>query len=96
MAHIPYYTGDTIPLKFTITDANGAVNPSLVMVTVYKPDKSHEEETAAEISGNEVSYNIPSSVTDISGVYVAYFVCTLPGSQIRTHMVQATVVDNPR
>lgn len=96
MAQTEYYTGDTIPLKFTITDADGAVNPSQVKVTIQKPDKSHEDEEDATILGNEVSYIIPISVTDISGVYIAYFVCTLPGSQIRTHMMQASVVDNPR
>jgi len=96
MALEEYYTGDTIPLKFTITDADGTVNPSSVKVTVYKPDKSEEAGADAEIIANEVSYTISGSVTDISGVYSAYFVCTLPSSQIRTHMMQATVVDNPK
>jgi len=96
MAQAEYYTGDTIPLKFTITNADGPVNPTVVKVIIEKPDKTQEDEEDAEISENEVRYTIPSLVTDISAVYTAYFVCTLPNNQTRTHVIHSSVVDNPK
>lgn len=90
-----YYTGDTIPLKFTITDADGAVNPTQAKVTIIKPDNTAIPEEDAIINDNEVSYLIPVEVTNLSGVYKAFFVCSLPDSQVRTHKMQVTVIDNP-
>ena len=66
-----YYTGDTVPLKFKLTDAEGAVNPSSVEVNILKPHNTMMNGTSAGIDGNVVTYNVPASVTDKQGHYKA-------------------------
>ena len=88
-----YYTGDVVPLKFTISDAEGAVNPSAVNVIILKPGNEVTEATAA-IDGNEVSYTVPPSVTQKDGHYKAYFVCTLTAGE-RTHKIEFDITRNP-
>ena len=89
----PYYTGDTVPLRFTVTDANGAVNPSSCVVVILKPNRTVTSETDAVIDGNEVSYNVLASVTNVSGVYKAFFVLTLAYGE-RTHKIEFNVTKN--
>ena len=90
----PYYTGDSVPLKFTVTDADGAVNPASCVVHILKPDNTYIDNTAAAVDGNEVSYNVPASVTGMRGVYKAYFVLTLSYGE-RTHKIEFSVIMNP-
>ena len=89
-----YYTGDTIPLKFTITDATGAVNPSAVAVEILKPHNTLITGATAGIDGNVVTYNVPASVTNEHGNYKAYFICTLSFGE-RTHKMEFTIILNP-
>jgi len=89
-----YYTGDAVPLKFTITDKDGAVKPSLVMVLIQKPDNTVSNEVEAAIAENEVSYTVPSSITQQKGNYKAYFVCTLSYGE-RTHKIEFNVIKKP-
>lgn len=90
----PYYTGDSVPLKFTVSDDNGDVNPTACVVTVLKPTNEIAECTAA-IDGNEVSCNVAGSVTVAKGIYKAYFVLTLPSELERTHKIEFNVALNP-
>ena len=90
----PYYTGDGVPLKFTVSDADGALNPTSCAVAVLKPDNEVVESTAA-VEGDEISYNVPGSVTDKRGLYKVYFVLTLPSSLERTHKIEFDVTGNP-
>lgn len=89
-----YYTGDAIPLKFTITDKDGAVNPSLAIVLIQKPSNKVSNGVEATIDGNAVSYTVPSSITQEAGNYKAYFVCTLAYGD-RTHKIEFNVTGNP-
>lgn len=94
MAKAPYYTGDNVRLGFTITDADGAVNPSVAQVKIVKPDDSVTDIVEATIKGSEVSYIVPIDVTDLAGVYIAYFELTLPGTLIRTHRMSFSITQN--
>lgn len=91
----PYFTGDGVPLKFTISDATGGITPSAVSVTILKPNNSVTDSVPAGIDENQVSYDVPGSVTDIDGRYRAYFVNTLPSGVERTHMIEFEVIRNP-
>lgn len=90
-----YYTGDNVPLKFTITDAAGAITPSLVEVSILKPHNLFLDHSDAEINGNIVSYLVPTSVTNEGGHYKAYFVITLPEYGGRSHKIEFDVNPNP-
>ena len=90
----PYYTGDSVPIKFTLTDADGVVNPSASKVTILKPDNSETTEVSATVAGNVVTYTVPATVTTIKGTYKAYFVNTLSYGE-RTHKVEFEVTPNP-
>ena len=90
----PYYTGDTVPLKFTISDAEGGIAPSAVKVTILTPGNILTDEVDATIDGNAVSYNVPNSVNDMRGLYKAYFICTLSYGE-RTHKIEYTIINNP-
>lgn len=89
-----YYTGDAVPLKFTISDADGGVTPSAAKVTILKPGNQLTDEVGATIDSNEVSYTAPGSVNDMRGLYKAYFVCTLSYGE-RTHKMEYTIIVNP-
>ena len=91
----PYYTGDGVPLKFTITDADGDVNPASCAVRILKPSNAYVDNSEAAVSGNEVSYNVPGSVTTEQGTYRVYFVCILPSELERTHKIEFDVLLNP-
>lgn len=91
---MPYYSGDTVPLKFTITDDQGAVNPSAVVVEILKPHNTLITGTNAGIDGNVVTCNVPAPVNDEQGHYKAYFVCTLSYGE-RTHKIEYDVIKNP-
>lgn len=92
MSLAPYYTGDNVPLKFTVSGKGGGINPLAAKVIILTPN-APTEETNATIDGNTVSYTVPTSVTDKSGRYKAYFVLTLP-SGIRTHKIEFKVKTN--
>lgn len=92
---VPYYTGDGVPLKFTVTDRDGAVNPTGCTVVILTPHNSLTDEIDSALDGNTVSYNVPASVTDTDGLYKAYFVLTLPSGAERTHKIEFTVIVNP-
>ena len=89
----PYYSGDSIPLRFTLTDSTGAVNPSASKITILKPDNTVTTETNATVAGNVVTYTVPASVTDKKGKYKAYFVNTLSYGE-RTHKIEFDVTPN--
>ena len=89
-----YYTGDTVPLSFSVTDANGAVNPSAATVEILKPTNTYTASDNATVVGNIVSYNVPASVTDEEGKYKAYFICTISYGE-RTHKIMFDVIKNP-
>ena len=92
----PYFTGDNVPLKFEITDAEGGVNPSTVSVVICYPRNSKLTEPAdADIDGNTVTYTVPLSATTMPGEYHAFFVCTIPAG-VRTYQMNFAVLDNPR
>lgn len=91
----PYYTGDGVPLKFTVSDRDGAVNPSSCKVIILTPHNSLTDEVDAAIDGNEVSYNVPGNVTNAQGTYKTYFILTLPSGAERTHKREFTVIVNP-
>ena len=91
---VAYYTGDTVPLSFNLTDASGAVNPSAATVEILKPHNETTTAVNATIDGNVVSYNIPASVNNEGGHYKAYFVCTLSYGE-RTHKIEYDVIANP-
>ncbi len=90
----PYYTGDSVPVRLTLTDADGAVNPSSCSVVVLKPDNTETTSANATINANVVTYTIPGTVTTIRGHYKAYFVNTLSYGE-RTYKVEFDVVSNP-
>jgi len=90
----PYYTGDGIPLKFKVTDADGVVNPTNCTVHILNPGNALAEGETA-IDGNEVSYNVPGVMTGKGGGYKAYFCLTLPSGLERTHKIEFTVIKNP-
>lgn len=94
MTPSPYYTGDTVPLKFTVSDDNGPVTPQSCVVHILKPDNEYKDDTEAIINENEVSYNVPGDVNDIGGLYKAYFVCLMSYGE-RTHKIEYTVIHNP-
>ena len=89
-----YYTGDSVPLKFTVTDSGGAVTPSAAKVGILKPSKVETAEVNATIATNTISYTVPASVTDEQGLYKAYFRLTLTYGE-RTHKVEFSVIANP-
>jgi len=91
---VPYYSGDVVPLKFTITDADGAVNPSKVVVLILMPGNEVSNGVEAAIDGNAVSYTVPATITQIAGHYKAYFVCTLASGE-RTHRMEFKITKNP-
>lgn len=91
----PYYTGDNVPLVFTVTDDDGAVVPTAVDLQISKPDGTVPDIEDAVIDGNEVSYTVTTGTTDMAGGYKAFFVLTLPNGNIRTHQVSFSVVANP-
>lgn len=91
----PYYTGDGVPLKFTVSDKDGAVNPTSCKVIILTPHNALTDETDAAVDGNEVSYNVPASVTDVDGLYKSYFILTLPSGAERTHKIEFKIVVNP-
>lgn len=95
MSIAPYYTGDVVPLKFTISDATGAITPLAVEVTIQRPNHVLTESIVADIDSNQVSYDVPISTTTQDGIYKAYFVITLPGGLIRTHKIEFKVIRNP-
>lgn len=88
-----YYTGDSVPLKFTISDKDGDVTPSAVAVILLQPG-NHTQEATAAIDGNEVSYTVPTEYTQEKGHYRAYFVCTLTYGE-RTHKIEFDITPNP-
>jgi len=87
----PYFAGDTVPLKFTISDSEGGVTPSSVNVCLFKPDRSCVMDTAT-IDGSEVSYNVTS--TGVAGHYRCYFICSLSYGE-RTHKIEFSITKNP-
>ena len=91
----PYYTGDGVPLKFTVADRDGAVNITSCKVVILKPHNEVTDETDAAVDGNTVSYNVPGSVNNCNGLYKAYFVNILPNGAERTHKIEYTVLSNP-
>ena len=91
----PYYTGDDVPLKFTVSDREGAVNPTGCKVIILTPHNSLTDETDVAVDGNEVSYNVPGSINDSDGVYKAYFILTLPSGFERTHKMEFKIIVNP-
>lgn len=91
----PYYTRDGVPLKFTVSDENGVVNITSSKVVILKPHNEAVDGVDAAVNGNEVSYNVPGSVTTISGTYRAYFVCILPSGSERTHQITFEIKRNP-
>jgi len=90
----PYYTGDSVPIRFTITDVNGAVNPISSTVEILKPDNSLTTITNASVNSNIVIYTVPATVTTLQGHYKAYFVNTLSYGE-RTHKIEFDVKVNP-
>lgn len=90
----PYYEGDGVPLKFTVSDADGAVNPVSCDVYILKPHNTVVEAEPA-IDGNKVSYNVPGTTTDTGGHYKVYFIMTLPSGLERTHKIEFDVRVNP-
>jgi len=90
----PYYTGDGVPLKFIVSDADGDVSPTACEVTILGPGNTISEGTAT-IDDNEVSCNVPGSVTCAEGLYKVYFVLTLPSELERTHKIEFNVIINP-
>ena len=92
---LPFYTGDNVPLKFTITDATGPLTPTVVTVEILKPDNQKTSPIEAGIDDNQVSYDVPTSITDVDGKYKAYFVITLPGGLIRTHKIEFDITSSP-
>lgn len=91
---VPYYTRDSVPLKFTVSDADGDVNPTACEVNILKPTNEAATGTAA-IDSNTVSCNVPGSVTTTQGLYKAYFILTLPSELERTHKIEFDVIANP-
>lgn len=89
-----YYTGDSIPLKFTVTDAQGPVTPSAAKVTILKPDASKTMGVDATIVTNTVSYTVPGTVTAKLGKYETFFVVTLSYGE-RTHRIDFMIEVNP-
>jgi len=89
-----YYTGDTVPLGFTITDDLGGVEPSDVKVVILNPLHESTNPVDATIDVNEVSYFVPGTVTILSGLYSAFFICTLTYGE-RTHRIDFRIEDNP-
>jgi hypothetical protein len=89
-----YYTGDTVPVKFTLTDANGPVTPSAVTIQVLRPDSGVVGVSEVFIDDNLVTCYIPGGVTIIAGVYKAYFACMLSYGE-RTHKVEFLIKANP-
>lgn len=89
-----YYTGDSVPLGFTITDKDGGVTPSAATVEILKPDGNLVAVTNATISTNTVSYVVPGTVTNKGGLYKAYFVCTLSYGE-RSHKIEFSIKVNP-
>lgn len=92
---LPYYTGDGVPLKFTVTDADGAVNPSDCVVHILKPTNEYITDPTVAIDGDEVSYNVGGTATNQTGLYKAYFVVTLPSGLERTHKIEFYIIANP-
>lgn len=95
MSPAPYYTGDNIPLKFTVSDKDGAVNPSAAEVWLLTPcTREHTKLGDATVDGNEVSYTVGTDKTCGAGIYKFYFVLTLPFGA-RTHKIEREVIHNP-
>lgn len=91
---MPYFTGDTVPLAFTCTDEDGAVNPVSATVGILAPGNLWITPVSATVVANLVSYNVPNTVTDSDGHYKAYFVVTLSYGE-RTHTIEFDVKVNP-
>ena len=87
----PYYTGDRVPLKFTVSNAD--ITSSEVFI--LKPSNTMMEGVPAAVDDNTVSYNVPGSVTNEAGRYRAYFVNTLASGGERTHKPEFEVLKNP-
>ena len=75
-----YYTGDNIPLEFTIWQSSTPKTPSAATVVILKPDRSSTNSANATIVTNTVSYSVPTSVTTLEGIYTATFTLTIDGN----------------
>lgn len=89
-----YYTGDSVPLGFTITDKDGPVTPSAAVVSILKPHGTIIPEVDATITTNTVTYVVPGTITDEEGGYKAYFVMTLSYGE-RSHKIEFVIQANP-
>lgn len=91
----PHYVGDDILISFVVLESGQAIVPSSATVVVYNPKGKVVKEDNARIDNNEVSYIIPSEVTNIEGTYRAIFSVILPGEVERTHPVETNVQPLP-
>ena len=90
-----YYTGDSVPLAFTITDKDGGVEPNSVQVDMLKPGNQFIEDCSTPvIESNKVSCVISGDLTNVGGLYKVYFVCALSYGE-RTHKMEFRVTVNP-
>ncbi len=95
MALAPYYTGDNVHLKFTITDESGDTYPTSAAISIIKPNNLVAGPYNVRVEGNEVSYAMLSTDTDLEGSYSAYFRVILLGDLARTHKIDFTVIKSP-
>ena len=92
----PYYTGDNILIKFTVTDSSGGVNPTGAVVWLYHPETTvYEELGSADIDDNVVSYLVASEKTSHGGQNTFYIILQLPVYGERTYRVTKELIRNP-
>ncbi len=91
----PYYVGDNVTLKFIINDDNGPVVPVTANVMIVKPDAKIISPVGINIDENVITYYVPTTVTDIDGLYKAFFVITFSDALIRTHRIDFGIRSKP-
>ena len=95
MANVPYYMGDTVPLRFKIVNEFGPVKAEASEIIIYTPDNSRIDNIDAVIADDLISYIVPTTVTSLAGSYTVFFTNTFAGGMIRTHKMHFTIAEKP-
>lgn len=87
-----YYVGENVPLAFTVWEGSTPKTPSAATVIITKYGGGATTSVSATIDTNTVSYNAPTSVTSIAGLYQAVFTLTIDGNT-RKYKMKFEIMD---
>lgn len=93
----PYYIGDTVPIAVQITDTFGDSSVASGLLDVYDAAELQvvTDQVMTLANGNELSHVILAANLLTAGIYDAYVTATLADSQVRTHLINFTILTRP-